>query len=207
MVTVVILAAGQAKRMGRPKQLLPLGGKPMVWQVAALACQAELLEVLVVTGANGEQVGQAVAGLPLRILYNENWQDGQASGIRLAVEALDARAKAVLFLLADQPLVDKDLIDRLVQTYRESGASLVAPRWQNQRGNPVLFDLTRWRTELLQLVGDQGARGILKGHPQCIHYVDLPSPEVFFDVDTPEEYQQMQKLWQQRETIESLENY
>lgn len=200
MVSAVILAAGQAKRMGRPKQLLPLGDKPMIWRVAAVACQAELLEVVAITGANGEAVGQALSGLPLRIIHNENWQAGQASGVRLAVESLDVKAKAVLFMLADQPLVDKPLIDRLVQSYRGSGASLVVPRWQNQRGNPVLFDLTRWRSELLQLTGDQGARGILKANPQCIHHVDVSSPEVFCDVDTPEEYQQIQKLWQQRVT-------
>ncbi|WP_072910584.1 nucleotidyltransferase family protein [Desulforamulus aeronauticus] len=196
MVSAVLLAAGQARRMGKPKQLLPMGDKPMIWQVAATACGADLLEVVVITGAAGEAVGQALAGLPLRIVHNDNWQTGQASGIRLAVTALDARAKAVLFLLADQPLVDVALLNRLVQKYRRAGASLVVPRWQNQRGNPVLFDLTRWRSELLQLTGDQGARGILAANPQCIEFVDLPSPEVFGDVDTPEEYCQMQKLWQ-----------
>ncbi|MEG6522314.1 nucleotidyltransferase family protein [Desulfotomaculum sp. 1211_IL3151] len=195
MVSAVILAAGQAKRMGQPKQLLPLGGKPMVYHVAAAACGAKLLEVIAVTGAAGEQVGQVLTDLPLRISHNENWQKGQASGVRLAVQSLDPRARAVLFLLADQPLVDKQLINMLVKSYQDSGASLVVPRWQNQRGNPVLFDLSHWRADLLQLTGDQGARGIIKAHPQCIHYVDIPSPEIFLDVDTPEEYQQMQKLW------------
>lgn len=197
MVSAVLLAAGQARRMGQPKQLLPLDGKPMVWQVASEACGADLLEVVAVTGAAGEDVRLALADLPLRIIHNENWSNGQASTIRLAVQSLDTRAKAVLFLLADQPLVNKALINSLVKAYRESGASLVVPRWQNQRGNPTLFDLSRWRTELLQLTGDQGARGILAAHPQCIHYVDLPGPEILLDVDTPEEYWQMQQLWQQ----------
>lgn len=197
MVSAVILAAGQAKRMGRPKQLLPLGNKPMVWHVAAAACRAGVGEVVVITGACGETVRQGLADLPLRIVYNKNWFTGQASSIRVAVESLDVRAKAVLFMLADQPLVDTELINGLVQTYRISGAGLVVPRWQNRRGNPVLFDLARWRTELLQLTGDQGARGILKAYPACIHYLEVSNPQIFCDVDTPEEYKQMQKLWEQ----------
>lgn len=204
MVSAVLLAAGQARRMGQPKQLLPLDGKPMVWQVAAAACEAELLEVVALTGAVGEEVGQALADLPLRIIHNENWSTGQASTIRLAVQALDARAKAVLFLLADQPLVHKALINKLVKVYRGTGASLVVPRYQNQRGNPTLFDLTHWRTELLQLTGDQGARGILTAHPQCIRYVDWPEPEIFLDVDTPAAYQQMKQLWQQHKAAKQF---
>ncbi|GAB6181321.1 hypothetical protein JCM14036_26400 [Desulfotomaculum defluvii] len=199
LVSAVLLAAGGAKRMGQPKQLLPLGGKPMVYQVAVAACGADLLEVIVITGAAGEKVVPVLTGLPLRILHNDNWETGRASGVRLAVQSLDVRAKAVLFLLADQPLVDKSLLNKMINTYWQSGANLVVPRWQNQRGNPVLFDLSCWRYDLLQLTGDQGARGILQAHPQCIQYLDVTSPEIFYDVDTPEDYLLMQQMWDLRE--------
>lgn len=196
MVTGVILAAGQGRRMGEPKQLLPLGGKPMVWHVAATACLAGFDEVIVITGAYAPAVKQVLQDLPLQVIYNEDWAQGQSTSVKKAVHSITADDQAVVFLLADQPLIDPALINELIKAYYQSKASIIIPRWLNRPGNPVLFDLRVWRSALLQLLGDEGARQIIRQHPEDIQYIEVADGQIFCDVDTQLEYDRMQKLWQ-----------
>jgi molybdenum cofactor cytidylyltransferase len=196
MVVGVILAAGQARRMGKSKQLLQLGGKPMIWHVATEACLSNLDQVIVITGAYDADVKQALRDFPLQVIYNEHWEKGQSTSVKKAVQALIPESEVIVFLLGDQPLVDRVLVNNLVSTYQETKATIVIPRFQNQPGNPVLFDLSAWRSALLQLKGDEGARQIIRQHQEAIHYMELSDGQIFFDIDTPQDYERMQKLWQ-----------
>lgn len=195
MVTGIILAAGRARRMGEPKQLLPLGGKPMVWHVAAAACQADFDEVIVITGAYASAVKQVLQDLPLQVIYNEDWARGQSTSVQKAVQSITAEDQAVVFLLADQPLIDPSLINELIKAYHVSKASIIIPRWLKRPGNPVLFHLGVWRSALLQLSGDEGARQIIRKNQEAIHYIELLDEQMFTDVDTPEEYEIMERSW------------
>lgn len=198
MVTGVILAAGQGRRMGQPKQLLPLGEKPMIWHVAAAACDAGLDEVIVITGAYEIEVKQVLQDFPLKVIYNENWAQGQSTSVKKAVQSVSDEDQALIFLLADQPLVDIGLITSLVRAYQETKASIIIPRSHHRPGNPVLFDIRVWRSALLHLSGDEGARQIVRQQQEAVHYIELSDAQMFLDVDTPIEYEMMQKLWQGR---------
>ena len=191
MITGIILAAGAARRMGQLKQLLPLGEKPMVWHVASAACQSRLDKVILVTGAGAEAVSEAVHDLPVTVVYNEKWERGQGESLVTGVNQLPADAEAVMFLLADQPLVTSTLIDALIDDYHSSAQSIVCPFYAGQRGNPVLFGLKEWKNALITLSGDQGARKIIAAHPESIHCFPVNSAEVLWDVDTEEDYQRM----------------
>jgi len=195
MVAGVILAAGQARRMGQAKQLLLLDEKPMVWHVAMTACQSMLDQVIVITGAYQREVMSTLNDLPLEIIHNENWRQGQSTSVKKAVQSISAEMRAVVFLLADQPLVDVSLINELIKGYYETNASIVIPRALKNPGNPVLFDLKVWHHALLQLSGDEGARQIIRGNQEAIHYIELLDGQCFFDVDTPLEYETMKKMW------------
>ena len=197
MVTGVILAAGQGLRMGAPKQLLELGGKPMVCHVATAACHAAFDKVIVITGAYAADVTTALEGFPLELVYNEEWAQGQSTSVKKAVKSISAETQAVVFLLADQPLIPTQLINSLLQAYQDTNSSIIMPRALHQPGNPVLFDLKSWRSALLQLSGDEGARQIIRQHQTAVHYVELSEGQVFLDVDTPLEYSRMIKLWQE----------
>jgi len=196
MVTGVILAAGQGRRMGKAKQLLLLGGKSMVWHVATTACQSALDEVIVMTGAYEQAVTHALQDLPLRIIYNADWALGQSTSVKKAVQSITAERQAVIFLLADQPLIDSSLINEIIKVYDATNASVIIPRWRNKPGNPVLFDLEAWRSALLQLTGDEGARQIIRNNQERIHYIELLDEQSLFDVDTPAEYEMMRRRWQ-----------
>lgn len=195
MIAAVVLAAGAARRMGRPKQLLPLAGRPLVWHVADAACRSVVDEVIVVAGAGQAAVAAAVAGLPVRLVPNPRWRSGQASSLQAGLNAVSSGTSAVIFLLADQPLVTPALLDSLAAAYRAGGGSIVAPVAGGRRGNPVLFALERWRRQLLSLAGDAGARAIIAAHPDQVAAVPVADEAVFFDVDTPAEYDEIKRLY------------
>jgi len=196
VIAAVVLAAGAARRMGRPKQLLPLAGRPLVWHVAAAACRSTVDEVIVVTGARQAAVAAAVAGLPVRLVPNPRWRSGQASSLKSGLNAVSPGTGAVVFLLADQPLVTPALLDSVAAVYRAGDGSIVVPVAGERRGNPVLFALENWRRQLLDLTGDTGARAIIAAHPERVVTVPVADETVFFDVDTPADYEEIIRLYQ-----------
>lgn len=196
LVAAVILAAGQASRFGSLKQVMPWRGKPLVAHVAeqALACR-DVTTVVVTSGAQAEQVGEAVAPFiaqqRLTLAAAPDWADGQSrsaiAGLRAAQRASPGPLAAALFLLADQPGVSPELLSALIQRHRETHALAVAPRFEGRRGNPVLFD-RRAFAEFETLRGDAGGRTILRGREDELAFVDWPTDEILRDIDTPEDY-------------------
>ena len=191
MIAGIILAAGEARRMGQLKQLLPLGGKPMIWHVANAACGSRLDPVLLVTGAGSDAVVSSLQEFPITSIHNENWADGQAGSLRTGIRDLPEETEAVLFLPADQPLISAKLINALIDAYYRSGQSIICPFYGVQRGAPVLFGWKEWKNALSTLTGDQGARQLIIAHPEAVHRMEVDSGELFWDVDTPEDYQRM----------------
>jgi molybdenum cofactor cytidylyltransferase len=163
VIAGVVLAAGRSSRLGRPKQLLPLAGEPLIRHTARRALAAPLDEVIVVVGHEGEAVRAALADLPVRIVVNPDAERGQSTSVLAGLATLGPETEAVIFLLGDQPGVDTKVIDALASVWRETGAPVVAPRYQNGMGNPVLFD-RRTFLEFETLTGDAGARPIVRAH-------------------------------------------
>jgi molybdenum cofactor cytidylyltransferase len=183
----VVLAAGEAKRFGALKQMLPWRGIPLVAHVAdqALRC-LDVDRVAVTVGAEAEQVSAALAGHNVSVVPVAGWSEGQSRSVKAGLQALVPRS-AVLFLLADQPGVSPELLTALIQRHRETLAPVVAPRHAGQRGNPVLFDQATF-AEFDQLEGDIGARPIIQAHRDQIAWVDWPTPEILEDIDVASDY-------------------
>ncbi|MBC8161274.1 MAG: nucleotidyltransferase family protein [Roseiflexaceae bacterium] len=192
-VAAIILAAGASSRMGQPKQLLDWGGQPLVRAVASVALSARLDSVVVVVGAAGQRVAATLDGLPVRVVLNAAYATGQASSLHAGIAALPAEIEAALVLLGDQPFVGVQIIDALVQAWRESSAQIVAPSFGGQRGNPVLFD-QRVFQELREVQGDQGARAIIQANQERVLLLPFAQLRPLEDIDTPEDYQRIQQL-------------
>ena len=186
----VILAAGGSSRMGQLKQLMLIAGQPMVRRVAGAVCAAGLGQVVVVVGAQAEAVTDILTGLPVEIVVNPDWAKGMSTSLRLGVRTLRPEIQAAFIILADQPALTEQLMRALVDRYRATRALIVAPFFQGQRGNPVLFDRALF-SELLTVEGDRGARGLVSRHEEKMECVDVHDPAVIMDVDTRSDYEQM----------------
>ena len=187
-LAAIVLAAGGSERMGRPKQLLPVAGRPMVHHVTGALVSLGLSQVIVVTGAHAEAVVAVLADLPVEIVANESWAEGMSSSMRAGLRALHPDVQAVLLVLADQPALTTDLLQLLVTRYRTTGASIVAPVYRGQRGNPVLFDRALF-PELLAVRGDRGGRALIDRYQEQVELVEVDDPAVIADIDSPEDYQ------------------
>lgn len=188
--TAIVLAAGESRRMGQPKQLLRWQGEPLVTRAARSALESGASETIVITGAVSEQVEAALeplrreAGGYLRTVFNPAWQDGQAGSVRAAVEALPAACEAALFLPVDQPRLPAALLRRLWQSWR-AGNDLAAVAVDGAiRGAPALFD-RRFFGQLSQIQGDRGGGALLHRHAAEVSAIETPEAWLT-DVDTPE---------------------
>ena len=189
MIAAIVLAAGLSRRMGQAKLLMPVGGRAIVRYVVESVLAGGVDLVWVVTGPDVEPIEAALAGLEAQIAVNPAPEEGQASSLRAGIAALPASVDAVLIALGDQPSLAPSIIPALLAARRTSPKLIVAPRYRDGQGNPVLFKREIF-PELLRLTGDQGARPIIQKEPARVEWVelDLPMPP---DVDTLDDYEKI----------------
>jgi molybdenum cofactor cytidylyltransferase len=189
VIAAVVLAAGLSRRMGQAKLLMPVGGRAIVRYVVESVLAGGVDLVWVVTGPDVEPIEAALAGLEVQIAVNPAPEEGQASSLRAGIAALPASVDAVLIALGDQPSLAPSIIPALLAARRTSPKLIVAPRYRDGQGNPVLFK-REILPELLRLTGDQGARPIIQKEPARVEWVelDLPMPP---DVDTLDDYEKI----------------
>ncbi len=189
-VAVVVLAAGASWRFGRPKQLLPYGGRTLLRYVVEQAVAASVGPVVVVLGAYAAQIGQGLTGARVRIVLNHRWREGMASSVRAGVRAVIRtfpQVQALMVALGDQPLLSPHLLRQVVEAHDRLGARVVACRYQDGAvGPPALFARPLWR-QLLALRGDVGAKKVILAHMDEAFL--LPFPEGMVDIDTEADWQ------------------
>lgn len=182
----VLLAAGASRRMGALKQLLPLGGKPMLQSSLDHLVASRVDEILVVLGCQGERVAQALtlpAGERVRLVQHRGWEAGMSSSLVAGLLAA-GDPDALLVCLGDQPLIAPRVLDRLLAEAGRPDRTIVAPTFGGRRGHPVLFRREHF-AELGSLQGDTGAAPILQAHPEQVLLVPVETDGVLRDVDQP----------------------
>jgi len=193
LVSGVVLAAGSSTRMGRPKQLLSIAGKPLLQHVIDAAAASRLDEVLVVLGAHAEEIHRALvlpANGKVRVVVNRAYAKGLAESVRCGLAAASSRASAVAILVGDQPSVTTALIDQVLAAHVAGDKPATRPVFgageSRTPGHPVILSRSLWPA-LRELRGDEGARAVLAAYPDRVEEVRIISPALA-DIDTPEDY-------------------
>ncbi len=187
-IGAVVLAAGESRRMGEPKMSLPWGNTTVIARVCEVLLACGLEEIRVVTGGGREHVETALQNLPVQTIFNPKYADqNMIHSLQTGIASLGQNLKATLIVLGDQPQVEADTIRRLTQAFQESSGSLIVPSYHNRRGHPWLVSRSLW-PEILSLQPPSTLRDFLNDHTSQIQYINLTTPTILKDLDTPEDY-------------------
>ena len=193
MIAAIILAAGQSKRMGQPKMSLPWGTVTVIEQVIRVFAGAGMEDILVITGGAHERVQEIILNCcgeyPVRTAYNKDYENGEMlSSIQCGLRDLTQESiGAAIIGLGDQPQVEESSVRRVCEAFLQTKSPLVVPSYRMRRGHPWLVARSLW-DEILGLSPDQTPRNFLNAHAEDIHYVEMDSPGILADLDTPEDY-------------------
>ncbi len=193
MIGALILAAGESRRMGTAKLLLPFGEKTIIETVIANVLGSQVKKLIVVLGANREKMEERLKNLPLEIVVNPDFASGMLSSVQCGLRAMQPGVKAALVFLADQPGIGSAVVDAVVAAYRRTGKGIVLPIYQSRRGHPVLIDM-KYRYEVECLDPGIGLRELIRQHPQDTLEVEVDTPGILRDIDNPEDYGRELKL-------------
>ena len=187
-MTAVILAAGQGKRMGQTKQLLPWGETTVLGQTIANVQAASVQDIVVVTGHDAEKVTAVAQAAGVGTIYNPAYASGEMlSSLQTAVRALLGQTAAVLIFLADQPMLGPELIEPVLAAYRQRERDLIVPVFGGRRGHPTLI-AQDYFAELLALPEEAAPRDLLRRHEAEIHFVPVSGDAILRDLDVPADY-------------------
>jgi len=188
-----MLAAGEASRMQRPKQLLSWKETTLLNHSIETVSSLKNTSCFVVLGAYKDDILPTITEPSISILYNDNWQEGMGASISLGVTSIQFYDDfdAILIVLADQPLVTISYLENMIQIYTSSNKGIVASKYEDHKlGVPVLFDV-RYFKHLVELEGDKGAKGILNTYQDDVYA--LQALDIVGDIDTPEAYERLYK--------------
>jgi molybdenum cofactor cytidylyltransferase len=185
---IIILAAGNSSRLGRPKQLLPYNNTSLVKNVVEESLNLPDAVVAVVTGAFSESIEKELADQAVCIYHNADWSTGMASSIKTGVRELTGyypALEAIIITVCDQPFLNADMLTALIKEYETSYKGIVASSYNETVGTPALFSKNYFE-ELLQLQEQQGAKKIILAYPEDLATVAFALGEI--DIDTEDDY-------------------
>lgn len=186
-IVAVVLAAGGSHRFGDANKLLAeIDGEPIVARSVQSFVESDLDNVYVVTGDEAGAVRSVIPFDHLGFIHNEQWDEGQSTSVRAGLErAVADGAEAIVFGLGDMPWVASSSIDLIAWTYQHHTAGIITAAYEGQRGNPVLFDETTFRS-LRTISGDTGGRELIQSRTDAIA-VETGDPGVIRDIDYPDD--------------------
>ena len=194
MISAIVLAAGESKRMGQTKQLLDWEGRTILQRVLENLSRSQVDEVILVLGHEAERIQQTLDTHKVKVVINRNYKEGMITSIQQGLINLDDKVEAFFIVLADQPAVGPEIFDRLIGEFRRvtPQKNIVLPAFRGRRGHPALFS-GKYRKEALRIEGDVGFRQVFQEHPEEILTVEMDTDSILQDIDTPDDYRKQLK--------------
>jgi molybdenum cofactor cytidylyltransferase len=193
----VVLAAGESRRMGRLKALLPFGSCTVIEQVLQPLLQADLAGVTVILGHRAEEIAAVLASLPVQMLYNPDYQYGMTTSVQVALRDITPLPDAYLLALVDQPNIGFGPIQRLLEAFVHTHKGIIIPTSQGKRGHPIMLAV-RYRDAVLALGPQQGLNLVTRGHPEDTLEVPMECDDILRDMDYQADYEAELQRWQHR---------
>jgi molybdenum cofactor cytidylyltransferase len=198
-VAAVVLAAGMSRRMGTAKQLLRIGDDTILERTLKNVRASNASEVILVLGHAADEVQKTIATEGLKVVINADYQQGMGTSLRSGLAALSTGATAALIVLADQPFVTSETLNRLIECHQKRKPQIILPMYQGFRGNPVLLDRSVF-AEVQALKGDVGCRGIFGDHTEDILKLPVDDPGILLDIDSQDDLESLHAAGQPRES-------
>ena len=193
----IILAAGESKRMGRQKLLLPFQEKTIIIRSIDNVLHSRVEHILVVLGSHCDEVFDLIRHLAVKFCYNANYKKGMLSSVKCGIRALPDNCEAVLVFPGDQPMIAPEAIDAVIETYRNSGKGIVIPTYKNRRGHPILIDC-KYLKEIQDIEDWEGLRALQLKFAEDVLEVETTCSGILKDIDTKEEYQEVLEYFIQK---------
>jgi molybdenum cofactor cytidylyltransferase len=189
MVTAIILAAGESRRMQTPKALLKVGAESFV-ECIVRKCKESGIEVIsIVTGAHRDEIQKHMQGRQVDFIFNFHYPEGQLSSLKEGLRNLPTASTSALIWPVDMPLVRPETVQLLLGQYEAARKHVTIPVYESRHGHPVLYDVAAIHSAL-SLKASQTAKDLLTIYAQDLLLVDVNDPGVIRDIDTPDDYQQ-----------------
>lgn len=186
MLSAIILAAGESRRMSRLKPLIKINGKTFLQHIYAQLQQSRVDEIVVVVGFEAKKV-KLESGLPPDIfVVNQNYQNGQFSSLQTGIKKLSPNCQGVIVCLGDQPQIKSSWVTQIVETFNETNAPIVTPKYKVKRGHPIIFNSILFE-EILAMQPTQTAHDLKRNHYDEIIDVFINDEGVIMDADTPDD--------------------
>ena len=202
MISAVILAAGESRRMGKKnKLLLRVGKEALLVKLVKAVCASDVGQVLVVIGHEAEKIRLELNDFPLSFVNNYNFSEGMTSSIKEGIKEVSQNSDGLLICLADMPYINTSEINKLIHAFVQNRIKekklIVVPVFQGRRGNPVLFS-SEFRNDILDHKKESGCKEVIKNNSEYVMEITMGNDNILLDVDTPEDFQRITKAFENK---------
>ena len=187
MINAIILAAGESKRMGKPKPLLRFNDKTFLEQIISVVKVSDVDRITVVLGAEAETIKKSADFSGTNIVINKDYPKGQLSSLIAAIEEIPQETEAILVFLVDNPFITKEFVNKIIVKFKETNNPIIVPVFNKKRGHPTLFSRALFN-ELLNAPEEKGARYVLYSNEDKILELETSESWILIGIDTPDDY-------------------
>lgn len=186
-IWAIVLAAGESKRMGSPKMLLPYRGATIIETVIQNIASSSVEKILIVLGSDKDAILKLISEYPVMHCYNADYKTGMLSSVKCGFSHLPDDYLAALVFPGDQPMIDAQVINIVINAWQETGKGIIIPTYRGKRGHPLLID-RKYTNEIMTLDESEGLRVLAQKNPEDVKEIETDNPLILKDIDTVEDY-------------------